>query len=135
MGLRNATLNVGGTIAAATGGASKTYAEDDIKVTDGVHCTDYTTGTDARLFPFYFARSRPATYNKSTKGWGKARREVASCRPKLASNGEIIYPLIRVIFEDHPELVESERVQLLLDAAQIPNDADFVPFLKTGARS
>lgn len=131
MGIVNSTLLAGATVA-ATGGTSLTLAPDGQSSPGAVHVANMAI-TDFRVRPNAWFRSKVATVLDKLKGvFSKGKRSVVYVKPKLLSSGELIYPLIRIELEDHPEMTAAEVSALVTEGAQLLCDSDYTAFWTTG---
>lgn len=130
MGLQNATILDGGTVS-ATGGTSKTYTPDGVPVNRGIHLIDASV-TDFRTRPTMTATVKQPPLS-SDGSWGKGRKGLTLCVPKVLASGKQIFPLVRIEFEDHPEMLSTEQDRLLSLASQCLCDPDFVNFWRVGS--
>ena len=130
MGLQNATLLDGGTVS-ATGGTSKTYTPDGVPVARGIHCID-ASQTDFRIRPQFSAAVKQPTL-ASDGTWSKGRKTLTIVIPKLLASGKQIFPLVRIEFEDHPEMTSAEQNRLIGLASQALSDSDFTNFWQVGS--
>ena len=133
MALSNATLIDGATLS-ATGGTTVNYAPSGKIVPDGVEivdvdATDYQTRTSVSL------RVKMPSYNANTATWSKGKRMVTFVAPKVLASGEVVFPVVRIDVEDHPEMTAAEALELRTRAAQILFDADFDTYFKTGSKA
>lgn len=133
MSVTNATLLVGATVA-ATGGTSVAFTPNGADVKSGIQLVDSVT-TNAVTRAVITLRTIKAAVFDAVKGifTGKTRRMGQVVRPKVLANGQVVFPLVRVEVEDHPEMTDAERAQLRLDGAQLLTDTDFTSFWTLGA--
>lgn len=130
MGVRNATILTGATLA-ATGGTSSTLSVTGVTVPNGVQIADFSVA-DFRIRPVVTVRSRvPALLKDGT--WSKSKQQVSITIPKILANGSTTFPVRRIEIEDHPEMTDAEVTKLNQWAAQILFDADFTNFVKQGS--
>lgn len=129
MPLQNATILTGPTIS-VSGGTSSTLSLTGAEVAHGIQVAD-TAVADYRVRPFgNFKQRQPRL---SGKAFSKARNEGMLAFPKVCADGSIVFPLIRVIVEPHPEQTDAEVEKMLAWGAQLCCDTDFKSFFKTGA--
>lgn len=133
MSVTNATLLVGATVA-ATGGTSTTFVPNGADVKSGIQLVD-STNTNAVTRAVITLRTIKAAVFDTLKGvfTGKTRRSCQLVRPKVLSSGQVVFPLIRIEVEDHPEMSDAERAQLRSEGAQILVDSDFTSFWTLGS--
>lgn len=130
MALQNATILDGGTCS-ATGGTSKTFTPDGVPVTRGIHLIDASV-TDFRIRPQMSVAVKQPTLN-SDGSWSKGRKTLTLVIPKILASGAQVFPLVRVEFEDHPEMSTTEQTRLLGIAAQALFDTDFANLWSVGS--
>jgi hypothetical protein len=53
--------------------------------------------------------------------------------PFTLASGKIVYPIIRIQMEDHPEMTAAEITEFRLRGVQLLNDPDLVAFWETGS--
>lgn len=133
MALSNATVLNGATIS-ATGGTTMTFALSGKDVPSGVEIVDvgatsYVTRTSASF------KVKMPTYNATSNSWSKGSREVTLVKPKVLASGDVVFPVVRIKVETHPEMTAAEEVELRKEAAQILFDADFETFFVTGSKA
>lgn len=133
MSVSNATLMVGATVA-ATGGTSTTFVPNGADVKSGIQLVD-STNTNAVTRAVITLRTIKAAVFDAVKGifTGKSRRSCQLVRPKVLASGQVVFPLIRIEVEDHPEMSDAERAQLRSEGAQILTDPDFTSFWTLGS--
>lgn len=131
MGLQTATILDGATCS-ATGGTSKSYQPDGLPVTRGVHCID-TSVTDFKVRPQFSAQVKQPVLASDGITWSKGRKTVTFQIPKVLASGKQIFPLVRIEFEDHPDMSDAEKTRILNIAGQILFDADFTNFWLLGS--
>lgn len=133
MSVQNATLLVGGTVS-ATGGTSTAFAPNGAQVTGGVQIVD-STNTNAVTRASITCRTIKNAVLDLTTGvyTGKSKRQAQLVRPKVLASGRVIFPLIRIEIEDHPDMSAAERAALRTEGAQLLIDSDFTNFWEMGA--
>lgn len=133
MGVSNPTLMVGATVA-ATGGTATTFVPNGADVKSGIQLVD-STNTNAITRAVITLRTIKTALFDAIKGMftGKTRRSCQLVRPKVLVSGQVIFPLIRIEVEDHPEMSDAERAQLRSEGAQMLTDPDFTPFWTLGS--
>jgi hypothetical protein len=133
MGLKEMSLLTGATVA-ASGGSALTFAEDGVRVANGIHLIvpsdeNYVTRRSATV------KYRPPTFDQVTGSYSKDKKSISLTRPVQLENGRMVFCVIRVEREVHPELAASEVLELNKLAAQMLVDADAAAFWATGALS
>lgn len=132
MSIVNSAISSGATVA-ATGGTSFTFTADGQTAAGAVHVANAAI-TDFRIRPNAWFRSKVATVLDKLKGtFSKGKRSVVYVKPKILASGEVVYPLIRIELEDHPEMSLAEITALVTEGAQLLCDSDYTSFWTTGA--
>lgn len=133
MPVNGATLAVGGTVSVA-GGTSTSFVANSAEVKGGIQVVD-SANTNAITRAMITLRTiKSAIVNAVTgKYSGKTKRQAQLVRPKVLGDGSIIFPLIRIEIETHPEMTDAEVSALLSEGAQLCIDSDFTSFWKLGS--
>lgn len=133
MSLQNATLLVGATVA-ASGGTSTAFVPNGATVTNGVQIVD-STSTNAITRAMITCKTIKTAVLDMVTGLftGKTKRQAQLVKPKVLSSGRVVFPLIRIEIEDHPEMTDAERSALRLEGAQLLVDSDFTEFWRIGS--
>lgn len=135
MGVQNATLLIGGTVA-TTGGTSTAFVPNGASVTGGTQLVD-STNTNAVTRASITPRTiKEASLNSATGQFdGKVKRQIQLVRPKVLTSGQVKFPLIRIELEFVPENTDAEISALLNEGAQLCTDLDFTAFWKIGSQA
>lgn len=133
MSVTNATIMVGATVA-TSGGTSTAFTPNGADISSGIQLVD-AVSTNAITRAVITLRTVKSAMFDAVKGMftGKTRRYMQLVRPKVLANGSVVYPLVRVEVEDHPEMSDAERAQLRTEGAQLLTDADFTQFWVLGS--
>lgn len=135
MGLQNATLLVGATVA-ATGGTSTSFATNGSPVSGGIQVIDATNTNAVTRASITFRTIKQATLDLvSGLFTGKIKRQAQLVRPKVTASGRVVFPLVRIELEYSPENTDAEITALINEGAQLLVDADFTSFWKIGSLS
>lgn len=135
MPIIGSTLLVGGSVSTA-GGTSTAFTPNGAEVAGGIQVVDSTNTNAITRAMITFRNIKNAIVNTITgKYTGKTKRQVQLVRPKVLADGSIIFPLIRIELEIHPEMSDAEVTALLSEGAQLCVDADFTNFWKLGSKS
>lgn len=122
-----------GTTLSAAGGTAFTLTPDGQPVTSGIHVSDASV-SDARIRPNATFKNKSAVLLDPTKNtWSKGKRSIVYTRPKVLAAGNIIFPLIRIEIEDHPEMSAAEISAIVKEGCQFLFDADTANFVATGS--
>ena len=133
MPISGATLAVGGTVSVA-GGTSTAFALVGTEVKGGVQIVDSTNTNAVTRAMITLRNIKTAIVDAITgKYSGKTKRQAQLVRPKVLAGGSIVFPLIRIELETHPDMSDAEVSALLSEGAQLCIDADFANFWKLGA--
>lgn len=133
MSVQNATLLVGGTVS-ATGGTSTGFVPNGSDVAGGVQVVDSTSTNAVTRASITLRTVKNAVLDMSTGLFiGKTKRQAQLVRPKVLASGRVIFPLVRIELETHPEMTDAEVSALLSEGAQLLVDADFTSFWKMGS--
>lgn len=132
MGLTSVAL-VSGVAPTVTGGTAFTLTPDGAVTSGGVHVSDAAVA-DARIRVNATFKTKPASLLDASKNsWSKGYRTAVYCRPKVLTNGSIVFPLVRIQVEDHPEMSLTEVNALLNESAQLFFAASTIAFMRTGS--
>lgn len=135
MGVTNATLLVGATIA-ASGGTVTAFVPNGAPVNGGVQVVDSSNPNAVTRASITCKTIKTAALDVTSGLFvGKIKRQVQLVRPKVLSSGRVVFPLIRIELELSPENTEAENTALLNEGAQLLFDADFLNFWKLGSIS
>lgn len=133
MGLQNATILVGATVA-ASGGTSTAFVSNGAEVKGGIQIVD-STNTNAVTRASITARTIKQAALDLASGLfsGKIKRQAQLVRPKVLASGRVVFPLIRIEVEFSPDNTDAEISALLSEGSQLLIDADFLSFWKIGS--
>lgn len=132
MGVQNATLLVGATVS-ATGGTSTAFVPNGASVNNGVQVVDSTNTNAVTRASMTFKTIKQAVLDMVTGLFtGKTKRQAQLVRPKVLANGRVVFPLVRIELEVHPENTDAEITALMAEGAQMLTDSDFTSFWKLG---
>jgi hypothetical protein len=115
-----------------TGGTDVTYVADGQDVPNGVHVVNASVA-DFRVRGNATFKNRVPTYSQTSSKWSKDKKTVTLVLPKLLSSGEIVFNLIRIEREVHPESTAAEAAELNTQGAQLLFDADTTSFWTVGS--
>lgn len=132
MGVQNATLMVGATVA-ASGGTSTAFAPNGAVVSGGIQIVDSVSTNNVTRATITLKTIKQAAFDM-VKGifTGKTKRQIQLVRPKVLANGSVSFSLVRLELEYHPDNTADEVTQLLTEGAQLLTDADFAAFWRLG---
>lgn len=135
MGIANATILVGGTVS-ATGGTSTAFVPNGAQVNGGIQIVDSTNTNAVTRASATFRTIKNAILDSVTGLFvGKIKRQAQLVRPKVTASGRVVFPLVRIEVEFHPENTDAEISALLSEGAQLLIDSDFTSFWKIGSQA
>jgi hypothetical protein len=120
-----------GTSIAATGGSDVTFAPDGQTIQNGVHLI-VPAISDFRVRPQLTVKYRPPVLNPQGV-YNKDKKTLSYTIPKLLDDGTIVFNVVRVEREVHPESTPEEAAALLEAASQFCFDTDVSAFWATGS--
>lgn len=131
MGVQNAVVKSGATAMTPTGGSDLTLTPDGQTVANGIHIAD-ASQADFRIRKNATLRNRVPTLQSDGK-YSKDKKSVTFVAPKILASGEVVFNLIRVEREVHPESTAAEALDLVMIGAQLLTDSDFASFWSAGS--
>jgi hypothetical protein len=131
MPISGMVIKSGGTNSVA-GGTDVTYVADGQDVPNGVHVVNASV-SDFRVRGNATFKNRIPVYNQSSAKWTKDKKAVTLVLPKLLASGEVVFNLIRIEREVHPESTAAEALELNTQGAQMLFDTDFTNFWSVGS--
>lgn len=135
MGIANATILVGGTVSTA-GGVSTAFVPNGAQVAGGIQVVDSTNTNAVTRASLTFRTIKQAVLDTvSGLFTGKIKRQVQLVRPKVLSSGRVVFPLVRIELEFHPDSTDAEISALMSEGAQLLVDSDFISFWKIGSQA
>lgn len=133
MGLQNATLMVGAVVS-STGGTSTAFVPNGVSVANGIQVVDSTNTNAVTRASITFRTIKSSVIDVATGLFtGKTKRQVQLVRPKVLTNGQVKFPLIRIEIETVPDSTDAEITALLAEGAMLLSDSDFTSFWKIGS--
>lgn len=131
MSLQNISLMQDATGGTTTGGTAMALESDGVEVKNGVHLADmgeddFTIRTNVTF------RTRNPTLQPDGE-YTKAKRFITIVVPKKLASGAIVFNLVRIEVEVHPESATAEKTNLHMLAAQVFTDSDVTQFLVNGS--
>lgn len=131
MGIQNMTLLDGATVS-ATGGTAKTFTPDGVTVPNGIHVADAANADFKTRENIVFRTKNPALVNGE---YTKGKRWVTYVIPMVLTSGAIVFNLVRVEVEVHPDMPSAAFVDMLKKASQLFIDSDMTTFWSAGSLS
>lgn len=132
MPLNGAVIMKDATGITVTAGTSQTFTNDGATIPNGIHLVD-AAQTDFRIRRNITAKVKQPTYDAALKTFSKDKKTVTLVQPKLLVNGAIVYNLIRIEREIHPESTVAETLDINRVGAQLLSDLDFDSFWSVGS--
>ena len=131
MPLQDMQLLTGASASVPTGGTAMIFEEDGVDVKNGVHL-HVPAVTDFRVRPnVTFKNRNPSLLGDGT--YSKGKRTISFVIPKELASGLVVFNLIRMEVEIHPETTAAEVLDLCLLGSQLLSDTDTQTFLGTGS--
>lgn len=135
MPINNGTILVGGTVS-TTGGTSTAFVPNGAEVNGGIQVVDSTSTNAVTRASITFRTIKNAVLDMVTGLFtGKTKRQAQLVRPKVTASGRVVFPLVRIELETHPEMTDAEISALMSEGAQLLVDADFTQFWKIGSNA
>jgi hypothetical protein len=133
MGLKNMSLNTGGTVS-TTGGTARAFADDGVSIQNGLHLivpadADYQTRRQLT------AKYRPPALDPKTGAYGKDKKSLTLAQPIVLADGKVVFNTIRIEREVHPSVTAAAALDLCVLGAQLLVDSDVTAFWATGSLS
>lgn len=132
MGLKNMSINTGGTLA-NTGGTAVVFADDGVTIPNGVHLVAPATA-DFRVRENATFRYRPPVL-QADGTYSRSKLTASVTKPKILASGKVVNNTFRIEGEIHPESSATEALDIRKLAAQLLFDADTDNFWNAGSLS
>lgn len=132
MGVQTLVVKSGASAMTPTGGTDKTFTPDGVTVANGIHLAN-AAQADFRIRENLTIKSKVPTLNSATSRYSKDRKSITLVAPKILVSGEIVFNLIRIEREVHPESTAAEALELCMLGAQLCTDSDIAGFWATGS--
>lgn len=129
MPLKGAVLKEGATMT-PSGGTDATYVS--AASTGNGTVTSVSAVADYRVRPSTIHTVKLPVYDAVSGKYGKGKMSLVHKRPKLDSDGTVVFPLVRIDVEFHPIQSAAEIAALWEWIAQIATDSDYATFRATG---
>jgi len=132
MGLKNMSLLTGATIS-ATGGTAQVFADNGVTIQNGVQLVVPATA-DYRVRQNATAKYRAPVLN--TDGtYTRDKKSISYTVPQILASGKVVFNVIRVEREVHPEFSAASALELNKIGAQLLFDTDLDNFWTAGSLS
>lgn len=132
MGLKNMSINIGGSVA-NTGGTAKVFADDGVTVPNGVHVSVPGTA-DFRVREHATFRYNPAVL-QGDGTYSRQQCKASLTVPKALASGKYVNNTLRIEMDIHPESTATEYADLRKLGAQLLIDSDTDNFWTAGSLS
>lgn len=130
MGLKNMSINIGGTLA-NTGGTAKVFADDGVTVPNGVHVSVPATADFRVREHATFRYTPPAIQADGT--YSRQTCTASLTVPKALASGKYVNNTVRITVDVHPESTATEALDLRKLGAQLLFDSDTDNFWIAGS--
>lgn len=131
MSLYNLGLMQDATSQTTTGGTAIGFEEDGVEVKNGIRLSNMTEDNFILREHVTF-RTRTPVLDSSGK-YSKAKRFITLVHPKQLADASMVFNLVRIEIEIHPEMTAAEVSDLRLQAAQLLTDSDTQAFISNGS--
>jgi hypothetical protein len=125
MGLKNMSLLTGAT-PSVTGGSALVFADNGVTIQNGVQCVVPATA-DYRVRQVLTAKYRAPVLG-TDGSYTRDKKSVSFTIPQILANGKIVFNVIRVEREVHPEFSAANCTDMNKIGAQLLFDADMDNF-------
>jgi len=134
MALQPCSLPVGGTVS-VVGGTATSFVPNGAEISGGVQVVDSTNTNAVTRASATFRTIKTAALDQKTGLYvGKTKRQAQLVRPKVQSDGRVVFPLGRLEIEIVPENTEAE-IYALLDQLAMLTMAAYRDFWKLGSKA
>jgi hypothetical protein len=130
MGLETMSLLASASVA-ASGGTALAFAKDSVAIQGGIHLivpsdADYQTRRSVT------AKVKPASINVKTGVYTKDKKSMSLTRPKVLTDGSVVFEVFRVEREMHPSSPAADALEMNSLGAQMIIDSDAAGFWANG---
>ena len=132
MGLKNMSINTGGTVS-NSGGTALVFADDGVSVPNGVHVSAPAVA-DFRVRPHATFRYAPPSL-QSDGSYTRQSNRATLVVPKALASLKYVNNAIRIELDVHPESTATEVADLRKLGAQMLIDSDTDNFWTAGSTS
>lgn len=130
MSVQNASILAGATIT-PSGGSAVSYTPNGQTIQNGIQLIDAAV-TDYRIRPTLTLKVKNPVLD-SQLVYSKDRKSILLVEPILLASGKVVFNLIRIEREVHPETTAANTLGLNTKGAQLLTDADFTNFWAAGS--
>lgn len=132
MSLNGSIIKKDATGITVTAGTDQTFTADGVAIANGLHLVD-AAQTDFRIRRNITAKVKQPAYDSVNKSFSKDKKSVTLVQPKILVNGTVVYNLVRIEREVHPESTSAEALDLNRCGAQLLCDSDYDAFWSVGS--
>lgn len=129
MGIQNLGILSGATVS-ASGGSAKTYTPNGQTIPNGVQTIDASV-VDFRVRPTLTWKVRQPTLKNGV--YTKDKKVATLSVPRILDSGQVVFDVIRLEREVHPETSAANALDMNVQAAQLLIDSDAASFWATGS--
>lgn len=130
MAVQNASILAGATIA-PSGGSAITYSPNGQTIQNGVQLIDAAV-TDYRIRPTVTLKVKNPVLD-SNSVYSKDRKSILLVEPIILASGKVVFNLLRIEREIHPETSAANAFGFNTKGAQLLTDSDFTNFWAAGS--
>lgn len=131
MALQNGIVKTGATAMTPTGGSDLTLTPTSQTVANGIQVAN-AAATDFRVRQNAVFKVKNPTLNGAGV-YSKDKKSVVYVAPKILADGSVVFNLIRIEREVHPESTAAEALDLCMVGAQLLGDTDYTAFWSAGS--
>jgi len=131
MGVLTTTLLADATVS-ATGGTAQNFTPDGVEIQNGIHLAD-AGEPDFKLRNQLTLKTRNPQLSNGV--YGKGKRWATLNVPMVCADGKVVFNLVRIEVEVHPEMSASDYLDMLKRGSQLLFDSDTTAFWATGSLS
>lgn len=131
MTLQASIVKDGASAMTPTGGSDMTFTSDGTTVANGVHLAN-AAQTDFRIRENLTAKNRNPVLGVDGV-YSKDKKSITYVEPKILASGKVVFNLIRIEREVHPESTAAEALNLNMMGAQFLSDSDYTAFWASGS--
>lgn len=130
MSVNNLSIMSGATGIAVTGGTSTDYVADGIVIPSGVHVSVPADADFRTRRSMTFKAKMPTLVNGE---YSKLKLSAVYVKPQILMSGKVVFNLIRIEREIHPELDLADATEFNLVGAQMLCDPETTNFWAAGS--
>lgn len=130
MSVNNLSLMSGATGITVTGGASTNFVADGVLIPSGVHVSVPADADFRTRRGMIFKAKMPTLVNGE---YSKAKLSAIYVKPQILASGKVVFNLIRIEREIHPEADAATSTEFNLIGAQMLCDSEAANFWAAGS--